>query len=502
MQTRTQDPALTLLIRYQKYRDSSALVSLVEMWHPAAFRAASCITQQKELAEEAVQDAFMALASGEARFTSSGSGSCKSWFIGMVLNRARMARRSERRAQKRKSIHESDYRVRMGAANEPGPDSNKLEILNGLIGELDEVLRIPVVMRYGSGIKQKEIASLLNVSQQTVSQRIERGLNKLRYGLVKSGLGGWAEGVQRDGWVVLAAGSVPTPAGLLSRVLNTAGENQPLYRDHPERAYQKSAHSDSEPATSGQSGPAGRMVLKGVALTASTLVCLIAWSSSTSQSPADATNAGKNESVPLEKKTVIQATPLRVRWEFSNGPAPDLRTAFGTWRWENRKEKKGNMAVPKDEHVMVSLPFKVPAMPWKITVHFEPFDRNQFASCGAFYDFKRGYFGFNKWTNRVKIHPYPSNAELFGIGNYCFSLFNGRIQTMRRYREKVPKDSLMLHFGNARIQWIEFQSLTLEDLPKTLQTPQDVPARLGLTDQGQSPDSFSEFYNNPTASNF
>ena len=49
-----------------------------------------------------------------------------------------------------------------------------------VIGQLDEMYREPVLMRYIDGLKPKEIAELLNETVNVVSVRINRGVKQLR----------------------------------------------------------------------------------------------------------------------------------------------------------------------------------------------------------------------------------------------------------------------------------------------------------------------------------
>lgn len=49
-----------------------------------------------------------------------------------------------------------------------------------LLGTLDELYRTAIVMRYVDGLSPKEIAHILNVTENVISVRIHRGLKQLR----------------------------------------------------------------------------------------------------------------------------------------------------------------------------------------------------------------------------------------------------------------------------------------------------------------------------------
>ena len=169
--------------RYKQQGDRGALDGLVERWHAPAFRLACCICRDQALAEEAVQNAFLKLLSPQASFTCRGQGSFRAWFLSLVTNCARMARRAEYRAQARKQIDPCEFFQRKGYERSLAPDpvgEEERAAVWQAFQEIEKIWRTPLVLHFLDGISQKELAARLQISQQMVSRRIGRGLALLR----------------------------------------------------------------------------------------------------------------------------------------------------------------------------------------------------------------------------------------------------------------------------------------------------------------------------------
>ena len=168
---------------YKDHGDRAALEGLVERWHAPAYRIARCICRNHALAEEAVQNAFLKLISPQARFTCRGQGSFRAWFLSLVTNCARMARRTECRAQNRKEIDPREFSRRKGVCQPPElnlADVEKRASVWQALQELEETWRTPLALHFLNGMQQKELAGRLQISQQMVSRRIDHGLALLR----------------------------------------------------------------------------------------------------------------------------------------------------------------------------------------------------------------------------------------------------------------------------------------------------------------------------------
>ena len=174
--------------RYLRQNDRALLEDLVARWERPAYLVARCICGNAALAEEVVQEAFLKLLTRRAAFQNQGPGSFRAWFLSLTTNCARMARRSERRAEARKRVCPKEYANRKGIGFAPHPlalCSDDAAGLKNALNNLEECWRTPVALHFMHGLRQKEVALRLGISQQLVSMRIERGLAKLRICLVR-----------------------------------------------------------------------------------------------------------------------------------------------------------------------------------------------------------------------------------------------------------------------------------------------------------------------------
>lgn len=143
------------------------------------------------MAEEAVQDTFVRLLSGKVRFQDRGPGSFRCWFLSLVTNSARMARRTERRQERKRNLSAREYALRKGCETgaEPAPGRSEwAAALGHALDGLEERSRTPVVLRFMEGMQQREMAALLGVSQQMVARRIDQGVAQLRLRLAGYGV--------------------------------------------------------------------------------------------------------------------------------------------------------------------------------------------------------------------------------------------------------------------------------------------------------------------------
>jgi RNA polymerase sigma-70 factor (ECF subfamily) len=160
-------------------RDPDALVLLYDRYGRIAFGLAYRILGDATIAEEVVQDAFMSVWRRSSSFDAS-RGSCKSWLLSIVHNRAIDQLRG--RFGKRRSEVDFDALAPLLA----GPDLWS-EVLEGLraetvraaLGSLPEDQRRAIDLAYFEGLTQQEIAVRTGAPLGTVKSRMRLGLRKL-----------------------------------------------------------------------------------------------------------------------------------------------------------------------------------------------------------------------------------------------------------------------------------------------------------------------------------
>ncbi|MCK6473808.1 MAG: sigma-70 family RNA polymerase sigma factor [Planctomycetes bacterium] len=331
-----------LYLDFLKTGSRAALSELVLRWHRPAYRIAQCICLNAELAEEAVQDAFLKLLDRKAGFRDGGPGSFRAWFMRIVANSTKMASRSERRAQRKKSVDAKDYSTRKNITPVPDSTATRDELRHSLERSLDaieEQWRTPVVLHFIEGMQQKDVASLLGVSQQMVSKRIEKGLSMLRVHLAQAGFTCTAPvlaGILGSEQLLLP------PAGMETRVLDGAL-----------RQAARTAARESARAAALKSSLGAKVV--GLGALAAGIAAVAVYSFQTPDAAGLASLEGPSapSAVPAEPAVPDSSA----HWDFNAGIPKDLVHRVGPWNWVPSGSVNGSGTLRADrEEVAFSLP--------------------------------------------------------------------------------------------------------------------------------------------------
>lgn len=99
----TDDPAW---LRRLRARDEAAFVALVDRHHASLLRLAETFVPSRAVAEEVVQETWVAVLDGLARFE--GRSTVKTWIFRILVNRARTRGQRERRTVPLASLFDDD----------------------------------------------------------------------------------------------------------------------------------------------------------------------------------------------------------------------------------------------------------------------------------------------------------------------------------------------------------------------------------------------------------
>src|SRR5436853_7296692 len=181
------------LVNAAKAGDVTAFEELVRRYDRNVFRIAQHITQNREDAEDVVQDAFFKAYSNLAQFQ--GQSKFYTWLVRIAVSEARMKlrrRRPERTVSLDEEVKtEEDSLPREVADWSPNPEqqysqAELREILTRTIQGLPPGFRTVFVLRDVEGLSTEETADALELSIPAVKSRLLRARLQLRGPLPRS----------------------------------------------------------------------------------------------------------------------------------------------------------------------------------------------------------------------------------------------------------------------------------------------------------------------------
>jgi RNA polymerase sigma-70 factor (ECF subfamily) len=182
----------SILVEAARGGDISAFESLVRRYDRNVFRIAQHITQNREDAEDVVQDAFLKAYQNLGQFQ--GQSKFYTWLVRIAVNEALMRLR-RRRPERMVSIDEDvkteeDSMPREIADWSPNPEQQYTQaelkdILGKTIQGLPPSFRTVFVLRDVEGLSTEETASALELSVPAVKSRLLRARLQLRERLNK-----------------------------------------------------------------------------------------------------------------------------------------------------------------------------------------------------------------------------------------------------------------------------------------------------------------------------
>ena len=198
---RGSDPADVQIIQRIVAGDQRALGELYDRWCKQAFSLARRVCADEGLAEDVVQEVFIAFWREPGRFDPT-RGAFSSWLLTLVHHKAVDAVRRES-AIRRRTVPAAEDGEEWSVAPGPGADQAALGAVvagqvRDALGRLPDEQREALALAYYGGYTQREVATLTGVPLGTVKSRMFTGVQRLRsllgplLGEVASELGGGA----------------------------------------------------------------------------------------------------------------------------------------------------------------------------------------------------------------------------------------------------------------------------------------------------------------------
>lgn len=357
-----------LLALFLEGKRQDAFAELVTRFQHSAYRVAFARCGRPQLAEEAVQNAFLKLAAGKARPKYLDAGGFRIWFLSVVSNEARDVSKTERRTSQRLEHPKLKENVRImeNARSEPdsGLDDESRSALLKELGALDEGQRTPLILHFMEGLTQEKVGEMMGLSQSGVARRIADGLKALRLRLSQSGMAV----IPALPLALGDSGLLQAPASL-QRVLC---DPQLLAKAGALRLAAHSARAKAAAGLSMKTVVVGALLVAGVG--AGIFLYLPKDEPVTPPaSPAPAEDPAAIVSLP---QTPPAAEPVAVKrsWNFAQKPgAADFTLHHGKWRWRKDMGVKNSACMEVEAYpALFEVEQPLPKLPMLLTFHVRP----------------------------------------------------------------------------------------------------------------------------------
>lgn len=156
-----------LLVKRARRGDADAFCELIEEQKGALYKTARAYLSREEDIADAIQDAILSAFENMGKLKTASY--FKTWLTRILINCCKDILRREKKYAGEELIGEI-----------PWEDKRKEEIeFQEVLRMLPEEYRIVMVLYYGEGFNTREIARILDVSENTVKSRLRRGRGKL-----------------------------------------------------------------------------------------------------------------------------------------------------------------------------------------------------------------------------------------------------------------------------------------------------------------------------------
>lgn len=169
-----------LLLRRIKKGEREAFASLYNEYAEYALRVASSVTGSSSTGADAVQEAFVRVYYNLDSYDPKKP--FKAWFYKILVNECyRIMKKNS------KSILIGDF-IENGLEASKNDDYKfeEYEELYKAVKQLDDIYRIPIVLKYLINFKESELSEILGLNINTVKSRLFKGRTKLKNILEKS----------------------------------------------------------------------------------------------------------------------------------------------------------------------------------------------------------------------------------------------------------------------------------------------------------------------------
>jgi RNA polymerase sigma-70 factor (ECF subfamily) len=176
----------TELMRRVREGDRGAVDDLYDRFRRPAFALARRVLSDDTLAEDVLQDVFLAIWKDPGAFDGA-RGSVASWLLAMVHHKAVDAVRREESHRRRQTRAEDDLRLTeptaRGDVEDEAAERVESQRIRAALQALPAAQREALTLAYYGGYTQREVAALTDTPLGTVKTRMLAGMRRLKESL-------------------------------------------------------------------------------------------------------------------------------------------------------------------------------------------------------------------------------------------------------------------------------------------------------------------------------
>ena len=185
------------LIDAYRHGDDSALAALIERHQAQVYRLAFGVLASREQAEDAAQEALMAMLESLPRFR--GESRFTTWLYRLTLNTC-LKRKRKPGSQREEPLASDADAIASNPGQGPDIQAGRRWLRDRVaqfLAALPETYRVPLLLSDALNLTASEIAAVLGLSLPAVKARLLRGRRRLRSEIERyceqAGLSGWRE---------------------------------------------------------------------------------------------------------------------------------------------------------------------------------------------------------------------------------------------------------------------------------------------------------------------
>jgi RNA polymerase sigma-70 factor (ECF subfamily) len=168
------------LLRETARGSESAFKALLERFAPLVFGIALRVCEDRSLADEVAQEAFLDLWRTAARYDAA-KGSAQAWIVTIAHRRAVDCVRAEHaRTRRERQSRALLPMVEFDQVTEEIEARGERELLRGCLGRLTRIQRESIHLAFFDGLTHAQISAKLQVPLGTAKARLREGLGKLK----------------------------------------------------------------------------------------------------------------------------------------------------------------------------------------------------------------------------------------------------------------------------------------------------------------------------------